>query len=230
MPGRASRGLTIAIPVRPSDNPSVRLKSGTAVRGAPTFIEAARRAQILNAALETIADLGFMNASLAQIAKRAGISKSVIGYYFPSKDDLVRAAVDQFYVTGHTTMMGQIENVTTATEMLRLYVRTNVTYIDQNRVATRGIGEIIANFRTPDGQPVFRIEDAEPMVLGTAALFEWGQKTGEFRAFDTRVMAVLLRGAMDTFGQQLSANPELDAENFINEVTETFIRATRKES
>lgn len=208
----------------------MRTKSGTRVREAPTFIEAARRAQILEAALQTIAELGFMNASLAQIAKRAGISKSVIGYYFPSKDDLVRAAVDQFYVTGHTTMMGQLEHITTATEMLRLYIRSNIGYIDQNRIATRGIGEIIANFRTPAGEPVFRTEDAEPMVEGTAALFEWGQNNGEFRAFDTRVMAVLLRGAMDTFAQQLSAYPALDTENYISEFTETFIRATRKES
>jgi AcrR family transcriptional regulator len=206
----------------------VRTNDGTAVREGPTFIEAARRIQILDATLETIAKLGFINASLAQIARRAGISKGVIGYYFPSKDDLVRQAVNKFYATGHKTMMDKVHQATTPTAMLRLYIQSNIAYIDQNRTATRAIGEIVHNFRGPDGELAFRIQDAEPMVLGTAALFDWGQKTGEFRDFDTRVMAVLLRGAMDTFAAQLAANCELDVENYTGEITEAFVRATQK--
>ena len=46
----------------------------------PSFIEAARRAQLIESAIETIATLGYVHASLAQVAKRAGISKSVITY------------------------------------------------------------------------------------------------------------------------------------------------------
>lgn len=54
------------------------IKAG--VRGEPTFIEAARRAQIVQCASDAIDELGFERASLAEIAKRAGISKSVISY------------------------------------------------------------------------------------------------------------------------------------------------------
>ena len=56
----------------------------------PSFIEQARRAQIVECAIETIADLGFAQASLAQIAKRAGVSTGVISYYFAGKDELIR--------------------------------------------------------------------------------------------------------------------------------------------
>lgn len=208
----------------------MRTKNSADVREGPTFIEAARRAQIIEAALATIADLGFMNASLAQIAKRAGISKSVIGYYFPTKDDLVRSVVDHFYMTGHTEMMKSLESATTATELLRRYIAANVAYIANNRAATRAIGDIVGNFRTPDGQPVFKIEDTEPLIVGTAAMFDWGQKTSEFRAFDTRVMAVTLRGAIDTFGSQLSANPELNVEHYTTELTGFFLRAARADT
>jgi len=208
----------------------VGTKNGTTVRDGPTFIEAARRKQILEAAVETIAEVGFANASLAQIGKRAGISKSVIGYYFPSKDDLVRAVVDNFFLAGHEEMMEHLKTATSAGELLRRYVRQNMLYIAGNRTATRAVSEIIANFRTPDGEPVYRLQDSEPLIQGTAAMFDWGQQTGEFREHDSRVMAVMLRGAMDTFSIHLAAYPDLDVEHYIAEVTDLFVGATRRTS
>ena len=203
-------------------------KINPVVRETPTFIEAARRAQIIEAALATIADLGFMNASLAQIARRAGISKGVIGYYFPTKDDLVKAVVDSFYMTGHETMMAQLSTATTATELLRRYITHNLAYIDENRVATRAIGDIIANFRNPDGTNVYQPEDAEPLVAGTAEMFRWGQQTAEFREFDVTVMAVMLRGCIDAFGNRLNAQPDLDVALYRDELVAMFVAATRK--
>ena len=41
-----------------------------------TVTASARRAQIVTAAIDTIAELGYGNASLARIAKRAGISST----------------------------------------------------------------------------------------------------------------------------------------------------------
>lgn len=201
-----------------------------AVREKQSFIEAARRAQILEAAVETINALGFANASLSQIARRAGISKSVIGYYFPSKDDLYRAVVDNFFLTGHEQMMASLSTASSATELLQRYVRGNMRYIDENRTAVRAVGEIISNFREPDGQPVYKVQDSELMIEGTAAMFAWGQQTGEFREFDSHVMAVMLRGAMDTFSVHLAAYPDLDVEHYISEVTALFIAATRATS
>ena len=58
-----------------------------------SFIEEARRAQIVGFAIDTIAELGYGQASLARIAGRAGISKGVIGYHFAGKDDLMREVV-----------------------------------------------------------------------------------------------------------------------------------------
>ena len=41
-----------------------------------TFIETARRAQIVAAAIDTIAELGYGQASLARIAERAGRARA----------------------------------------------------------------------------------------------------------------------------------------------------------
>lgn len=205
----------------------MRTNVSTTVRDEPTFIEAARKAQLIAAALETIANLGFANASLARIAERARISKGVIGYYFPSKDHLVRAVVDSFYLTGHEQMMETLKGARTATELLTQYISSNIAYIDRNRVATRAIGDIIANFRKPDGEPHYKVEDTEPLIAGTAAMFEWGQQTGEFRSFDVRIMAVTLRFAIDGFAGQLAMKSDTDVAAYTRELTELFLRAAR---
>ena len=64
-----------------------------------TFIETARRAQIVDAAIDTIAEVGYARASLGRIAERAGISRGLISYHFAGKEELireiVRAVIDQ---------------------------------------------------------------------------------------------------------------------------------------
>ncbi|WP_338106680.1 TetR/AcrR family transcriptional regulator [Psychrobacillus psychrodurans] len=54
-----------------------------------SFIEKARRNQIVECAIETIAEIGYAQASLGQIAKRAKISKGVISYHFANKEELL---------------------------------------------------------------------------------------------------------------------------------------------
>jgi hypothetical protein len=118
--------------------------------------------------------------------------------------------------------------VTNPREMLRTYIYENVAYIDGHREQTRAVGDVITNFRAPDGTEVFKLQDSEPMVEGTAALFAWGQQAGEFRDFDTRVMAVWLRGCIDHFGHQLAAYPELDVAHYTEELFQMFWHAVRK--
>ncbi|GAB2696554.1 TetR family transcriptional regulator [Paenibacillus thermoaerophilus] len=54
-----------------------------------SFIAKARRAQIIDAAIATLDEIGYVNTSLAQIAKRAGISTALISYHFKDKNDLM---------------------------------------------------------------------------------------------------------------------------------------------
>jgi AcrR family transcriptional regulator len=50
-----------------------------------------RRAAILEAGLEQFAQDGFERATVAAVARRAGVSQGLIYHYFASKDDLLRA-------------------------------------------------------------------------------------------------------------------------------------------
>jgi len=57
-------------------------------RTKPTFIEEARRRQILDASMQLFAQNGFDQTSLAEIADAVGVSKGVISYHFDGKRDL----------------------------------------------------------------------------------------------------------------------------------------------
>lgn len=52
------------------------------------------RALILDCALEVFSERGFAGASTREIASRAGVTHTMITYYFATKDDLWKAAVD----------------------------------------------------------------------------------------------------------------------------------------
>jgi AcrR family transcriptional regulator len=55
--------------------------------------EEERRAQILRAAIETVADLGIEGATMKKVADRAGVSTGMITYYFSDKNDLMKNAL-----------------------------------------------------------------------------------------------------------------------------------------
>jgi AcrR family transcriptional regulator len=58
-----------------------------------TTRSAARRAEILRAALEVIAERGYRGASLAAVAERVGLTQQGLLHYFPTKEALLVAVL-----------------------------------------------------------------------------------------------------------------------------------------
>lgn len=53
-----------------------------------------RRAQLLDAALELMAERGFANTSVDDLAKAAGVAKGTVYLYFPTKEALLQAVFE----------------------------------------------------------------------------------------------------------------------------------------
>ncbi|MDP9865344.1 MULTISPECIES: TetR/AcrR family transcriptional regulator [Streptosporangium] len=194
-----------------------------------SFIEQARRAQIITSAVEVIADAGFAKASLALIAKHAGISKGVISYHFAGKDELMEEVVNHVYDGILAFVTARMEQEQTATGLLRTHILTVAEHMRGNRTQIKALGEIFYNLRQPDGSPRFGIAASEPLFQALEEIYRLGQRSGEFRAFDLRVMAVAHAGSIDNMFAYWVTHPEHDLDAHARELADLFEHATRAE-
>ncbi len=58
-------------------------------------VQPVRREQLIRATFETIDEIGLADATVATIARRAGLSTGIVAHYFGDKDGLLNAAMRQ---------------------------------------------------------------------------------------------------------------------------------------
>ncbi|HEY3945828.1 MAG TPA: TetR/AcrR family transcriptional regulator [Solirubrobacteraceae bacterium] len=196
-----------------------------------TFTGAARRAQIVAGAIDTIAEVGYGQASLVRIAQRVGISKGVIAYHFDSKEDLVKEVAAEVLSKARDYMVPRINAASDGREKLRAYIESNIGFMAEHRSDMIAIAEIARGARETTGKRTF---DASSLEAGTAALAELlvsFQATGELRGdFDARVMAETIRAAIDAVPRRMAANPDLDVDLYRRDLANLFDLATRSEA
>ena len=195
-----------------------------------TFIEKARRAQIVAAAVEVIAEVGYAKASLSAIAVRAGISKGVISYHFSGKDELMVTIVETIYGEAAEHIVARMEEgLGSATELVRTHVTAAAEYMRERRSHVAALGQIFANLRAADGSPRYGMHTSEELFAGLERMYQAGQASGEFREFDTRVMAVTHQAGVDDMFGYWMAHPELDLDAYARSLADLFVNAVRKE-
>ena len=72
-----------------------RVRVSATVKKKQSRIQTANRSAIIGAALDVFSTDGYRGATLDRIAESAGMSKTNLLYYFPSKEDVYRAALEQ---------------------------------------------------------------------------------------------------------------------------------------
>src|SRR5215813_13355125 len=193
-----------------------------------TFTETARRAQIVSSAIDTIAELGYGQASLARIAETAGTSKGVIVYHFGGKDQLIRELVAEVVARGVAYMEPRIEAEPTGAGKLRAYIESNLAFMRENRDHMVAIVEIVLSARAADGSRLYDFSVQDEGVAALQQLLAYFQGTGEFRTgFDPHVMAMAIRAAINAVPAQLARDPALDVGHHAREIADMFDIATR---
>lgn len=194
-----------------------------------SFAETARRAQIVDCAIDAIAELGYAKTSVEQIARRAGVSKGVITYHFPSKDEIIHAIVAKVFAMGRAYIEPRIVAESSAAGRLRAYIEADLAFIDIHRKPLIAMVEIAVGARKADGGAVIGPESLARRVAGLEELLRAGQKAREFRRFDTRVMALAIIQAIDGVPPLLAREPDLDVALHAKELATLFALATRRE-
>jgi len=187
-----------------------------------TFTEQARRTQILRCAIEALAEVGFGGASLAEIAKRAGVSKGVVSYYFAGKDDLLGHVLMDVYGRAGAAIGERIGQEQDPVSVVRGYIEANLEFLGQNTADVVAVVEVAANVRKPDGSLRFAAPDgADPVLAQVEQILRDGQDAGAFGDFDARSLALLIRGAIDTASGRIAGDPAFDLPAYTRQLVRT---------
>ncbi|MYT32986.1 TetR/AcrR family transcriptional regulator [Streptomyces sp. MspMP-M5] len=209
----------------------MRSKNRASGKQERTFIEAARRAQLVDCAIAAIADVGLHRASLAEIARRAGITKQAIFYHFATRDELIHEVLAVATKQGAEFMAARSRQEPTPADELRAYIEANVEYIGSHRERVKALVAIAMNFTDEDGRS--RLLPLDASVYGDSLaplqdILQRGQEQGQFVEFNTRTMAMSIRAAIDAIGPQLNAMGDLDLDSYARDLVELFDRATAR--
>ncbi|MQA12195.1 MAG: TetR family transcriptional regulator [Pseudonocardiaceae bacterium] len=182
-----------------------------------TFTEAARRKQIVAAAIETIAELGYAKASFAQIARRAGLSSpGLISYHFANKDDLIGQVVAEIYATGGAVVRPHSDGATSAWQALRGYLEGSIAFYDTHRTHMRALVHILQGHPEALDRWVGASNTAE--LDGVEEVLVRGQRAGEFREFEPRTVALIIRQMLSGALQHLLTQPDVDLDGYTREL------------
>ncbi len=196
---------------------------------------AARREQILDAALAVFARHGYHKATIKQIAREAGLkSPALIYWYFPNKSELFRAVVQRL-----------------ATLFTRLTDYAHLLDLPPGEVLTRLAREYLAIFDNPRAENLFRTLVADALraperstemveqslgevVRFLAAYFQRQVDLGRLRAHNPEASARAFLGALNAFVMSRTFFPPLhagfpDRDTYADHIVSIFLDGLRAE-
>lgn len=193
-----------------------------------SFIEDARRGQIVAATIGTIAEIGYAKASFVQIAQRAGISPGLITYHFAKREELMK----QVMLTVHNSMDQALTARTEGSESYRAALRGLIEgfvhYCAEHPTELIAISQIASAARDAESARTWSEEQNASALAELEEMFREGQECGEFREFAPRVMAVSVMAAMEATPAELMARPGTDVAQYANELADLFDLAVRR--
>ena len=154
----------------------------------------------ISAAIEIFAQKGKHGARMEEIAKKAGVNKSVIYYYHTSKENLFREVLKKIYYTQFKYVFSEIEMAQSEKgdpiKKIEIIIRAFSKSFSENPYYTRIIKNALAN-EPEDLQYVIRLLKAEHDFIRPEKLldfFEEGISKKAFRNIDAKQTIISIIG------------------------------------
>jgi AcrR family transcriptional regulator len=194
-----------------------------------SFIEEARRRQIVDTAIRTIATRGYSRTTLAEIAREAGISKGVISYHFEGKEELIEEILSRLMREPAEFIKQRVDACERATDKLLAYVAANFEYAESHRDHLLALVDLWGGRDSSEGRNRFDAEAYEPSRKYLSRVLTAGMKHGELEAVPAKTMASVIQAAIDGVLLQWTFDPgavDLDAcrEQIQNMLTRHIVR------
>jgi AcrR family transcriptional regulator len=188
---------------------------------AKSLTEQARRAQIVSAAIEVLAEAGYGATSFKRIAARAGLSSTgLISYHFKGKQELVDEVYAEVGKKFAEFVLERMDRSTTAAGELRAFLSANLRFMRAHRshmVALLQVRPHVSTRETAD-------DDHRKM----ADLLREGRRRQEFREFDPDVMAIFVLALRNGVLARAGDDAEVDLDLCERELLTMVELATKK--
>jgi len=194
----------------------------------PSFIAEARREQIIKATIETLDEIGYVNISLAKIAKKAKISTGLISYHFKDKEDVLHNTLIYLLKKQFDYIQDKVSKKETAYDRLIAFIEASLAYQLTHRVNNIALIEIIFNGRTEDNIPYYKLSDDEedPLYVYLQEIIRYGQETKEFSDFHVKNVSIMIQGAIAE--SMLMTGEKFDIEAYKNDLVYMVTKLVRK--
>jgi TetR/AcrR family transcriptional regulator, fatty acid metabolism regulator protein len=172
-----------------------------------SFIEEARRKQIIDSAIEIIAKNGFQNTSMEDIAENVHVSKGVITYHFQSKTDLINSVLVFIIDELRANRFLYLQKESSALGKLLAYIYADFEFFKHNPDHMRAFVELWGSMGSHSEKKDFEKLAYVPGRTLLHQILSEGQDSGEFIDMDTYTTACVIQGAIDGVMLQWVFNP-----------------------
>jgi AcrR family transcriptional regulator len=166
-----------------------------------------RREQMLRAALECIAERGYADTRIADVAERTGISPALVIYYFKTKDQLLTEAIryseDSWYTDGQRRLATLPTAAARVEEIVAMSCLPEADDSEAESSWALWLDLWAQAARNPEVASLRQKADERWRDLISSLVIS-GQEAGEFRAVDPASFAILLSGLLDGFAVQIA--------------------------
>jgi TetR/AcrR family transcriptional regulator, fatty acid metabolism regulator protein len=174
----------------------------------PSFIEEARRKQILDKSLELIARRGYDNTSLADIADAVGVSKGVISYHFDGKSDLGKQVLRHWMRQYNRYVTERLERLESPRARLLELPNACIDFAVERRDEAMVYLDTVGCFGTAAERHQFLAWAEAGMRQVIVGLIRQAREAGEIAAVAEGPLADILQAAIDGVCGQHGMNPE----------------------
>jgi AcrR family transcriptional regulator/ketosteroid isomerase-like protein len=164
-----------------------------------------RRIEILEATCDVVIERGFAGTRVADVAKKLGVSNSLIHYHFASKEELLAAAFEHYAQKDLVDMQHDSDSAPTCVAKLWRLIESYVPEGSDDVEWMIWIDAWGEALRNPKMKPISQQLDEQSIAVFEKVL-RAGNEAGEFHCVHPRESATRISGLIDGLAVQYAAH------------------------
>jgi AcrR family transcriptional regulator len=181
-----------------------------------------KRRRVMEAAASLIAEKGYHETSMRDIAAALGMSAASLYHYFPGKEDLVVALQRECFDDLFSRARQKLDGVTDPTERIYAFIQNHMVFFVENIALIRVLLHEDMGLSKGNRDEI-RHYKQEYMSFAETILREVPRDAGA-PPIDPRIVVFSLFGMMNWFYTWQHSAPDLEGQDLAHAITQIFLR------